>query len=144
MQYTYYLQDERKIEYEESFWTGKKIIKVDGILLESPKKKFYILDEKEYKVQGNFLTGVKLIGERDITIVPPLKTWEYILACLPLLLVLFGGAIGGLLGAVGAIILATVMRRTSNIIIKIGATVGVSIVAYLCWEVIATFIISLL
>ena len=144
MKYTHYLEDERKIEYEENFWNGKKTIKLDSVELQQPKKKTFILDEKEYKIKGNFLTGVKLVGESEIVVVPSLKTWEYILACLPLFLLFIGGALGGFLGALGAIISTGVMRNSKNIVFKIAISVGITIVTVLCWYVIASFILELL
>ena len=144
MKYTHYLEDERKIEYEENFWNGKKTIKLDSVELQQPKKKTFILDEKEYKIKGNFLTGVKLVGESEIVIVSSLKTWEYILACLPLFLLFIGGALGGFLGALGAIISTGVMRNSKNIVFKIAISVGITIVTVLCWYVIASFILELL
>jgi hypothetical protein len=144
MKYTYFLEDGRKIEYDESFWLGKKNISVDGTTLEKPSKKTFLLDEKEYKVKGNFLTGVKLEGENEITVVPALKTWEYILALLPFILVFIGGALGGLIGAVAAIILAGFMRKSQNAIIKVLASLGISVLAFLIWFYLASAVLSIL
>lgn len=126
--------DGRKIEYEESFWTGKKIIRInDEKLVPLGKKKFQYQD-KQYFLKGNYLTGVTLEGlDEDIVIIRKLNVLEWILVILPLVLVALGGAIGGLLGALAAILIASFVRKTKNVFVKILICLGFTAAATLIW-----------
>lgn len=131
----------KEIEYEESFWTGKRKITIDGVLLETVDKKSFNYNQNTYKVKGNILFGVKLIGENEIIIVPKLKVWEYILIMLPLILVFIGGATGAIIGMLFAIVIATKLRKAKNIIIKILFSLAMTGLAYLVWYIFAITIL---
>lgn len=131
----------KEIEYEESFWTGKRKITIDGVLLEAVDKKSFNYNQNTYKVKGNILFGVKLIGENEIIIVPKLKVWEYILIMLPLILVFIGGATGAIIGMLFAIVIATKLRKAKNIIIKILFSLAMTGLAYLVWYIFAITIL---
>lgn len=130
------------IEYEEGFWTGNKIIVIDGQVLQKTNKKVFVYNETPYTIKGNFFTGVKLTGINEIVIVPKLKVWEYILAVLPLFLVLVGGAIGGVLGALGAIGIASGMRKFQNVFVKILFALGVTAIVALAWYLTAYVLLA--
>lgn len=67
----------------------------------------------------------------------PLRWWEWALSCLPILLITYGGAIGGALGVVSTMFIASQMRRKINVVMKILLALGISIVATACYLVIA-------
>ena len=93
--------DGKEFIYDENIWTGKKTITVDGEKLEKDGKKSFKLGEIRYKVKGNFLTGVKLMNDTETyVLVRSLTVVEFLLSFLPCILVFFGGAIGGAIGAV--------------------------------------------
>ena len=141
MKNTYIDETGKEIEYEESFWTGKRKITIDGVLLEAVDKKSFNYNQNTYKVKGNILFGVKLIGENEIIIVPKLKVWEYILIMLPLILVFIGGATGAIIGMLFAIVIATKLRKAKNIIIKILFSLAMTGLAYLVWYIFAITIL---
>ena len=135
--------DGRKVEYEESFWTGKKFIKIDGNQLIKLGKKVFVLDEKKYELNGNFIFGATLSGsDEKIVLVRKLNVLEWILVALPLFLVLIGGALGGALGAVAACSNAAVVRSIKNVILKIIACIAIAGIAYIAWFAIAMMLIS--
>ena len=135
--------DGRKVEYEESFWTGKKSIKIDGNQLIKLGKKVFVLDEKRYELKGNYLTGVTLLSpDENIELIRKLNVLEWILVALPLFLVLIGGAIGGAMGALAACSNAAVVRGVKNIVLKIVACLAIAGIAYIVWFAIAMMLIS--
>lgn len=144
MKHSSLLSDGKVVTYEESFWTGKKKIKIDGVLLNQTSKKEFQYEEKTYKLSGNFITGAKLVGEKTIVVVPNLKTWEYILACLPLIMVFLGGAIGGLFGALFAMTSILVMRNCKNTFVKVLLSLVFAGCTFLAWEIVVLLLAGLM
>ena len=102
-----------KITYEESFFTGRKTIFVNGYFLEPVNKntfRRFINNEYEiFNVTGNYITGVTLLyGSKLVEIVPKTLWYEYIIYFLPLIINLIWGnsiylckiipVVGGLIG----------------------------------------------
>lgn len=123
-----------EIVYNESFWTGKKTLTVNGINSKRISKKEYMINEKTAILKGNYYTGVFLYIDDERIELSPKPTWyEMILSLLSLFFLLtwgnsptlcaifpvVGGAIGGLLGGVGLISSSFFMRKQKKPIIKI-------------------------
>jgi hypothetical protein len=144
MIYNSTLPDGKHIIYEENFWTGKKKIVINCETLQSPKKKQYIYEDQTYTLKGNFLTGAKLIGTTEIVILPKLKTWEYILSCLPLIMVFIGGAIGGLFGGLFSVCSASTMRSNKHPILKVIISLVFAFLAFIAWFIVAAFVLQTL
>lgn len=142
------------IEYDESFWTGKKKITINGTVFTKSTKKEYIgtIDGKVkvIEVTGNQITGLKLGVNGETVTVYPAPTWyEWILFILPFILVVtwgnskalcgivpvVGGAIGGLISAACSLIALLAMKAQKNPIIKV--VIGLA-------GLIATFVICTL
>ena len=126
------------IEYNESFWTGKKTIYVGGKLLTKKDKNKYAYSSEEgevsVKVNGNSFTGLDLIiMDKRVEILPKTTVLEYILALIPFIVVLIwgnsvylcsilpivGGAIGGGISGAATVIGMMFMKRNKNFLIKI-------------------------
>ena len=114
-----------EIVYNESFWTGKKALTINGVDAKPISKKEYMVNEKRAILKGSFLTGSTLLIEGEtIQLSPKAKWYEIILAIIPFLFLLtwgnsaslcsifpvVGGAIGGALGGVGAVISLFLMK----------------------------------
>ncbi len=104
-----------EIIYNESFWTGKKEILINGKKLKKiDKTVFEYIDEERQISQvyltGNFLSGAEItLDSQTIRITEPTKWYEYILTALIFIVVIIwgnssvlcsiipivGGAIGG-------------------------------------------------
>ena len=126
------------IEYEESSWTGKKKVKVNGAELKPLDKTSFMLEHKStmitVKVVGNFFKGAILqIGDEEYEISPKSLWYEYVLALLPFIFVMIwgnsavlcsiipvlGGAIsGGISGALGIVSMSK-MKTTTNPLVKV-------------------------
>lgn len=129
-----------EIVYEESFWTGKKTLSMNGECLEKlSKTSFKAQNGQPVYLKGNYLTGVKaFVNGEYIQLTPSIKWYEAVLSVLPLLLVLIwgnsvalckvvpivGGAIGGLIGGIFACANLVVIKGFSKLWLKILVSVG--------------------
>lgn len=124
-----------EIVYEESLWTGRKTLSVNGTVLQKVSKDTYSIpleDESTRGIlKGNVLTGVCLnIGGEDIWIVPKAGALDWVLSALPFALIMLwgnnpqlcsifpvvGGAIGGALGGAGAVITMLFVRSKKGFV----------------------------
>lgn len=122
------------IVYEESFWTGKKTLTVNGVDAQPVSKKEFMIDGKKAIIKGSYLTGIDLCVEGDtIEMSPKPKWYEVVIAILPLIFLLtwgnsvalcsifpvVGGAIGGALGAIGAMMSLLLMKKSKSLMSKL-------------------------
>src|SRR5436309_8005754 len=97
---------------------GTRVI-LDGVVLKPKNRVYFLRDnagrEVRMKLKHRFLDPVPsvTIGMMHIVVAPRLEWYEYLWVSIPLLLVLAGGAIGGLLGAM-SLYISTKIFRTSN------------------------------
>ncbi|MGB8251658.1 MAG: hypothetical protein WCF08_00455 [Anaerolineaceae bacterium] len=77
------------------------------------------------------------VGNQTINIVTPLKWYQWALAILPVLLVTFGGALGGLIGLIAAWINIRLFRKPWHWLARLGATLGVTLLAVVVWFLVA-------
>lgn len=77
----------------------------------------------------NFVDPVPqlIVDDRSHQLVEPLKWYQWIWGGLPILLLVSGGALGGLLGSIGLFINSRLFRSGMNPVLKYVATAGVSI-----------------
>ena len=152
-----------KIVYEESFWSGKKKITINGKpLIKISKTSYkYASEEESFYVSiiGNFLKGVYLrIKERTVLVCPSTKWYEYVIGFLPLALVLVwgnsaalcsivplvGGAIGGAIGGVVSILSIIFMKEAKNILFKVLIGIASLAVCFLICFAIGSALVSLI
>ncbi len=127
-----------KIVYNESFWTGKKDITIDGKPLVKLARNVYRYNdgEKDINVQikGSFLNGISFIIEgRTIQVTPKPKWYEHVLAWMTVAFVavwggspqlcsifpIIGGAIGCAIAGGTAVASEYAMRQVKNPLLKI-------------------------
>ncbi len=141
---TVYFGD-KTITYTENFWTGKKTISINGQELTKIDKKTYKLGDTYYTVKGSYLTGVELIdGVQRIELVRKLTTLETVLTLLPFLVILTGGAIGGLCGGAAWAFNAVYVRKTDKTAMKVVYSVLSTVVAYVCYLIVASLFLVLI
>jgi hypothetical protein len=128
-----------KILLEKSAWTGKSSLYINGKAMKKMVRNsfsFYDSEGKEKKVQlkGNEIFGIEMLMDgRSITILRKLNVFEIILSLIPVVLIFFGGAIGGACAAVGIMIIATFCRKMDNIIVKIIFSLGIyGLITFAC------------
>ena len=109
------------ILYEESAWTGKKTLTIQGVTARKEKKNVFLLPPEmgfpPLYLKGNYIAGTKLqIGTESITITPPVKwyeimcavfmvvffiTWSNSVALCSILPIIGGGVGGAIFGMMG-------------------------------------------
>ncbi|WP_208464092.1 hypothetical protein [Escherichia coli] len=124
---------------------------IDGIEQKKMKglKRRYLLEDDngspaivEIKSVIDPIPTIVIDGER-IPLASPMTWYEYVLLCLPFLLIFIGGAIGGFVGIVGAMINASIIRGQGSIVARYGYTLLVTFICYLVFFVIASVIASM-
>ena len=133
-----------EITYNESYWTGKKVLTVNGVKAKAISKKEFVIGEKKAVLNGSALTGVSLVVDGETLQLSPKPKWyEVVLAILPFLFIttwgnnstlcsifpIIGGAIGGALGGAGAIVSLLLMRKAKNVFAKILIGLAATLVA---------------
>jgi hypothetical protein len=145
-------QSDTIIDVEYSFWTGKLKVFANGqpversaqskrknpkYIIPGPGEIEQILEVKPSIFDGGlnvFVNGTK------IPVTRPLKWYEYLMGGLPILLIFFGGAIGGLFGAIGACCNFMIIRSKLNIVVKILAVLGISAISLILYLIFALLI----
>ena len=124
-----------EIVYEESLWTGRKTLSVNGTVLQKVSKDTYSIpleDESTRGIlKGNVLTGVCLnIFDKEIWVVSKAAWLDWVLSALPFMVIMLwgnnprlcsifpvvGGAIGGALGGAGAVITMLFVRSKKGFV----------------------------
>ncbi|MRX69324.1 hypothetical protein SAMN06265349_10614 [Flavobacterium resistens] len=128
-------------EYEENIFTGKSVLKQNGIIVKQSKEKgkpFLITTTNQEIVKafpkGSFpdISAKTLtIAEKKYPMASKLKWYEYVIGALPIVLVLSGGAIGGFIGGAATIINYTLFRTTTSPVNKYLKVLGVNIACFI-------------
>ena len=127
-----------EIEYYESAWTGKKELSINGTPLEKVNKTTYkyVKGEKEIvaNFDGNYLSGSKLtIENQTVQLTPAVKWYEVVLSIFIVAFVciwgnvealckivpIIGGAVGGAISGLLAVLNLLAMKATSKIWLKL-------------------------
>ena len=127
-----------EIIYSEGSWTGKKGLTIKGKELTQVDKTTFLYEEGEtkttVKVEGNFLKGASLkFGNEIIPLSPSIKwyeialsvlivafvcVWSNIVACVRILPII-GGAIGGAISGLFAILNLITMKAVNKVWLKL-------------------------
>ena len=132
--------------YEESFWTGKKTIHYDGVMLNKVQKNVYEYKKggaaEKFEIKGNQLIGVNasMFGG-NVEILRKLTWYEILLSFLVLIppCVLFG-AIGGLFGGALGFTNIMLIRQIDKVYLKVIISVEFIAVTLLASYVVACMI----
>ena len=146
-----------QIVYTENEWTGKKTLSVNGVVAMPASKKSFMLDGKLVTLAGNYASGLRLcIGANTVTLTPKPKWYELVMAALPLVFLLIwgnsrelcaifpvvGGAIGGGIGGLFAMLSLLTMKKVKSPIFKVMVGLGICAGAVLVGFAIAIAILS--
>jgi hypothetical protein len=131
------------IEYQESIWTGKKSIKVNGQTLKALSKTTYSFDHEGENVKaivaGTIYKGSSLtIGNERYQIYAKSSWYEIVLAFIPFIFILvwgnvpalcailpvIGGAIGGGISGALSFVSLTVMKSYDKPLLKLVTGIG--------------------
>lgn len=148
--------------YEESVWTGKKSLSLDGVKMNKlSKTNFeYVKNETvmQFTLEGNVLRGVNLVvNGAKYEMLQKTAWYEYIVAFIGFVFILIwgnvpalceifpvvGGAIGGLFGALGAILGIYMMRVSKKPVVRLLIGLAGSVIAVLICFFIGLAIVSI-
>ena len=133
----------KEVVYEESFWTGKKTISINGLKLMKVKKNIYTDGTNNYELKGSNLTGVTLFGPETIIILEKLTGFQIACAVIPIILcALIGGAIGAIFGCLASLVVVSVARNTKSTLATFFVCIAATGVALVCWFIISMFLLS--
>ena len=148
-----------EICYEEGFWTGKRKISVGGVSLEKKNKRVYSADGITVEAKGNQFFGMKLsVNGESVQIVPAPKWYEYLFSVLILciglvwgnsvalckIIPVVGGAIGGALCGLFAMINLYVSKMFKTPLMKILACLGIFLASFAICFLVALFIAGII
>ena len=149
-----------EIIYEESFWTGKKKLSINGEqLISKSRNVFETSDGKTVTLKGNIINGTKAeIDGNTVEISPSTKWYEYVLSFIsfafvlvwgnvPSLCAIFpivGGAIGGFISALISMLNIYLIKKTDKIWLKVVISLASFVVAVLICYLLALAILSAL
>lgn len=160
MKITVFNEKYGKIIYDESIWTGRKIITINGTKLKKSYKNTFSYDynDQHYIVnlKGNIMTGnyIYINGEL-VRLFPKTKWWEYMLVFLPFIFVivwssipatveifpLIGGFMGGAIAGVIAIVSMFLMKMVKKPILKFLIGLGFGLTSILICYIYAIIIL---
>jgi hypothetical protein len=135
--------EKRNLMIRPSYWIAAKVF-LDGKQLTPITKKIFSRS-RDYSAVSNFGKDVTLrVKHRPLDLVPilyidghefhvgrPLTKWEYFWICIPLLLMIGGGAIGGLLGGAATYSNSLLIRKLKNTFLRYLFTGGTTVMAFL-------------
>lgn len=149
-----------KIEYNESFWTGKKSLSINDVPLTKVEKNVFAYESGErVTLSGNSMSGVKLEDKgMTVQIVPSVKWYEIVLSILPFLLIVIwgnsaylrqivpvvGGAIGGGVSAVLSGVNLFVVKNIKKVWLKILVSVGILAATFLVCYLLALLVLAVI
>lgn len=131
-----------EIVYNESLWTGKKTLTVNGVDAQPISKEEYMINGKKALLKGNYLTGISLYIEGEtVQLSQKTKWYEMVFAIFPFLFLMtwgnsaalcsifpvVGGALGGALGGFAMVPSLLLMKKQKHPLAK--ALIGISVVA---------------
>jgi hypothetical protein len=134
----------KRLAVETAGWfSGSKLL-VNGAIAEKRKGRFTVPSdsgaEVSIELKYNLLDPIPKvkIGDETLELAPPLQWYEYAWIGIPILLVFVGGAIGGLVGAMGARANGRVFRGNHGAPAKYGISALITIGVPVAYIVLAT------
>ena len=122
--------------YEEGFWTGKRTITYNGILLKKIKMNLYEYNDGEnieqFQIKGNQLFGVSInMFGNNVEVSRKLTWYEIVMAVLVFIPCILFGAIGGAIGGALGFTNLTIIRQVEKVYLKIIISAQFLIVGFL-------------
>lgn len=138
----------KDLEYEEGFWTGKKTIKYNGITLNKIKRNVYEYSEGEtkelFQIKGNQVLGITIeMFGNSIELLRKLKNYEMFLSILILIPCLLFGAVGGGIGGVLTFTNLTLIRNFEKTSLKIIVSLQFFLLGILLSYIIACLVLKM-
>ena len=146
-----------KIEYSESFWTGRRQVTVNGVVLNRINNKQFEKDDIKATVMGSMISGLVInVNGTYISMCNKSTPLEYILAFIPLVLIIIwgnsiklcsivpvvggmlGGAISGGCGACALIFMKLQKNTIGKIVVALIALVASFVLCFIVGSILAS------
>ena len=153
MQFEFLLNeaDSPILRLQRSAWTGKTKLYADGqeILPQSKPGLFSKIrsflvpmpdgSERQLTLKNRFYDPVPVahLDGEPILLAKALASWEYVVACIPMLLIFGGGLLGGLCGVGAMLANINVMRSERPVGVRIAFCVGLTLAAFIVYVLLA-------
>lgn len=137
----------KELYYEENFWTGKKTIKYNGVILTKVKRNLYEYKDgdisEQFEVKGNQLVGItiNLFGE-TIEVARKLTWYEIVMSILVFVPCILFGAIGGAIGGAFGFTNLTIIRNVDKWWLKLIISIQFTIIGLLLSYIFAFLILK--
>ena len=141
----------QELYYEESFWTGKRTIKYNGIYLNKIKRNMNEYKDgdttEQFAIKGNQLVGVTIqMFGNIVDVFRKLSWYEVVMSLLVFIPCILFGAIGGLFGGLLGFINLTMIRNLDKwwfkLIISLQFTIVGVLMSYIfAYLIVKTFLI---
>lgn len=139
--------DNKQLDYEESFWTGKRTIVYDGVTLTKVKRNLFEYKKDDitetFEVIGNQLYGVsiKMFG-KTVEVTRKIKWYEIVMSIFVFVPCVLFGAVGGAIGGLTGFTNLTIIRLVDNIWLKILISIGFACVSLLASYLLACLVLG--
>ncbi len=142
----------QNIEARVSFWTGPKLMINGAPAPKGPSRGEMVLQRNDgrqviatWKPQLMGLDVPQLVIDgKTVSLATPLKWYQWVWSALPILLVFWGGLLGGIAGVIAFSINTSIFRSRTNEILKYVITGVVSIIAVVVYLFIGTILYALI
>ena len=137
------------LEFEESFWTGKRTIIYDGVMLTKIKRNIYEYRKddviEQFIIKGNQLIGITItMFDKVVEIARKLTWYEIVLFLLVIIPCLFCGAIGGAIGGALGFTNVVTIRQIDKWYLKVIVSVQFLVIALLLSYIVACMIFKII
>jgi len=137
-----------QVMVDSNFWTGRQVVTVDGVPMSSGGRKRFTLPAAdgstvEARVRSSLVNPfptVEIAGVKHPT-GPELPAVLKVLIVLPLMLVV-GGLVGGLIGAMGMLANARIAAWNRSAFVKAFVMIGVLLAAAIVWLLVVDAIVG--
>jgi hypothetical protein len=134
----------QKLAVEAAGWFAGPKLLVNGAAVKKQKGRFTVRSdagqdttiELKYNVLDP-IPKIKIAGDAT-AVAPPLQWYEYAWIGIPVLLIFVGGAIGGFVGALGAVASGRVFRSEHSTPVKYGLSALITLGAFIAFVILAT------
>ena len=136
------IQGELRLEYgpfkQHLYQDGREIVRTGSLF----NKKYFVTntsgEQEEVKIVFgfDFVHVVEFRGQK-IALEERLSTLEYVIGGLPVLLIFLGGLLGAVFGFMGATFTYNYMRREKRLPMQLAVSIGVAVVCYIAYFVLA-------
>lgn len=137
----------QKVALRAGIFTGPKLM-VNDQLIAKQQGMFYARSDKGanigIKLKGRFLDPIPnlIVNGETIVLAPPLAWYQYVCMGIPIVLVFFGGAVGGFFGGLAAAISGRLFRSNYSEGMKYALTGLTSLGAFLAYFVVFGTIVT--